>query len=91
MSQNNSAVEDGEEKLTKEDYIARYARALDEIEKALEPFREHKRDLKRSFIENNWLSQEEMSMVLRAYRMLKGDLDLDMVQHFWLYSIWPID
>lgn len=68
--------------LTKEDHIQNYAKALDQTLKAMEPFREHLKDLKRSYVENNWLSREEMSVVLKAYRSLKKDEDLGEVQHY---------
>ena len=72
-----------EKVLTKEEHILNYARALDEIDKSIEPFREHKKALKESYKENGWLSKDEMSAVLRAYRMLKKDEDVnDIVDMF---------
>lgn len=78
MSNSNNT----EEVVTKEQHIQNYAKALDQTLKAMEPFREHLKDLKRSYVENEWLSREEMSVVLKAYRSLKKDEDLGEIQHY---------
>lgn len=74
--------EQEEEVLTKEELITRYAKALDEVDRAMEPFREHKKELKQSYIENGWLTKEEMSMILKAYRLMKKEEDLGEIQHY---------
>jgi len=71
-----------DEVLTKEELIARYAKALDEVDRAMEPFREHKKELKTSYLENGWLTKDEMSMVLKAYRMMRKEEDLGEIQHY---------
>jgi len=43
----------------------------------MEPFKEYRRDLKKSFVENNWLSRDEVRMAVKAYRMLKIYDDFD--------------
>jgi hypothetical protein len=80
MSDTTQTQED--EVLTKEELIIRYAKSLDEVEKAMEPFKEHKKELKASFLENGWLTKDEMSMVLKAYRMMKKEEDLGEIQHY---------
>jgi hypothetical protein len=71
-----------DEVLTKEELIVRYAKALDEVDRAMEPFREHKKELKQSYLENGWLTKDEMSMILKAYRMMKSEEDLGAIQHY---------
>jgi hypothetical protein len=71
-----------DEVLTKEELIARYAKALDEVDRAMEPFREHRKELKQSYLENGWLTKDEMSMVLKAYRLMKKEEDLGEIQHY---------
>ena len=80
MSDTAQTQED--EVLTKEELIIRYAKSLDEVERAMEPFKEHKKELKASFLENGWITKEEMSMVLKAYRMMKKEEDLGEIQHY---------
>jgi hypothetical protein len=71
-----------DEVLTKEELIARYAKALDDFDRSMEPFREHRKELKQSYLENGWLTKDEMSMVLKAYRMMKKEEDLGEIQHY---------
>lgn len=80
MSDTTQNQED--EVLTKEELIVRYAKALDEVDRAMEPFREHKKELKTSYLENGWLTKDEMSMILKAYRMMKKEEDLGEIQHY---------
>ena len=54
-----------------------YIRRLDEIEVQMEPLKEMKKQLKEEFKEEGKLTKEQMSMALRAYRMIKNDVDLD--------------
>lgn len=83
MSNTTQTVENQEDEvLTKEELIVRYAKALDEVDRAMEPFREHKKELKQSYIENGWLTKDEMSMILKAYRMLRSEEDLGEIQHY---------
>ena len=81
MTETNASKQE-EEVLTKEELIVRYAKTLDELDRAMEPFREHKKDLKQSYIENGWLTKDEMSMILKAYRMMKKEEDLGEIQHY---------
>jgi hypothetical protein len=68
---------------SKEENIVRFITALKAVEEEMEPFKEHKRDLKRSYIENNWLSKEELSYAVKAYRMLKSDLDYEVFANIY--------
>ena len=54
-----------------------YIRSLRAIEDAMEPFKEQKRELKAEFKEQGWLTGDEISVAVKAYRMLKADQDID--------------
>ena len=69
--------------LTTDEYVVEYIKALKAIEDEMEPLKEHKRDLKANYIENEWLSKEEISMAVKAYRLLKGDTDMDQLMDFY--------
>lgn len=73
----NQKNEETEKELSREEHMANYARSLDEIEKCIEPYRDHKKALKEHYKENGFLTKEDMSLVLRAYRMLKKDESID--------------
>ena len=62
---------------TEEQNMIDYIRRLDEIEVQMEPLKEMKKQLKEEFKEEGKLTKEQMSMALRAYRMIKTDVDLD--------------
>ena len=63
----------------KEQYIESYIKSIASIEAALEPFKEQKRALKANYIENGWLSREEISMAVKAYRMMKSEVDVEQL------------
>ena len=57
--------------------VLEYIRSLRTIEDAIEPYAEQKRELKAEFKEQGWLSGDEISIAVKAYRMLKADQDID--------------
>ena len=56
-----------------------YIRNLNAIEEAMEPYKEQKRELRKEYKEQEWLSKEEISMAVKAYRMMKSEVDIDQV------------
>ncbi len=68
-------------------YVKEYIRSLAAIEEAMEPYKEQKRDLRSEFKENNWLSTDEISAAVKAYRLFKGKVDIDeVVENFQMFS-----
>ena len=63
--------------LSKEEHIKNYLKDLIETEEAMEPLKEHKRDMRKSYIQNEWLSKDEIWIAVKAYRMIKGEKDID--------------
>ena len=61
----------------KEDYIVDYVASISAIEEAMEPFKEQKRDLRKEYVENGWLSKEEIKTAVRAFRLMKAEVDFD--------------
>ena len=59
--------------------VLQYIRSLKAIEDAIEPYAEQKRELKAEFKEQGWLSGDEISLAVKAYRMLKKDQDIDEI------------
>ena len=64
---------------TKQEYIGNFIRALAEVEAEMLPDQEHRKDLKKSYVQNGWLTKEELSSAIRAYRMLKIDVDIEQL------------
>jgi len=68
-------------------YVKEYIRSLAAIEEAMEPYKEQKRDLRTPFKENNWLSTDEISAAVKAYRLFKGKVNIDeVVENFQMFS-----
>ena len=63
--------------LTKEDYIVNYIKSIATIEEAMVPYREQRKDLRKSYIDNGWLEKEDIKVAIRAYRLMKQDVDFD--------------
>ena len=77
-----------EEKLadekTKEEHMADYLESMKALEEAMEPYKEQKRELKAEYIDEGWLTREDISLAVKAYRLAKSDTDMsqliDMVE-----------
>ena len=65
------------EQKSKEELVVEFIKAFDANEKAMEPFKEFRRDLRKNYIENEWLSREDVRHAIKAYRMLSKDEDFD--------------
>ena len=62
--------------IEKQKYLENFIKSFATVESEMEPLKEHKRDLRKQYADNNWLSREEMRLAVRAYRMLKTDEDV---------------
>ena len=67
----------------KKEAIEKYIKSLATIEMAMEPLKEQKKALRQNYIENGWLSREEISTSVKAYRFLKNKLDIDEFNDFY--------
>ena len=68
---------------TSQEYATDFIKAFAEAEAEILPYREHIKDLKKSYINNGWMSSEELRMAVKAYRMLKSDEDIDQLTTFY--------
>jgi hypothetical protein len=63
---------------TKEERIKDFVKALAAVDQAMQPFKEQRADLKKNYVENDWLSKEELRYVSKAYTLAKkSDFDID--------------
>jgi len=74
---NNKEIEE------KEKHITSFIKNLAAVEEAMEPFKEQKRDLRQNYVENGWLTKEELRMAVRAYRLMKTDTDMEQLLDFF--------
>jgi uncharacterized protein YpbB len=61
----------------KTEKMIEYIRSLKAIEDAMEPYKEQKRELRKDFKEQGWLTAEEISLTVKAYRMMKSEVDIE--------------
>ena len=66
----------------KEDYVVDFIKAFKAIEDEMEPYKEHKRDLRKNYVQNGWLTGNELRQAVRAYRMLAKDDDIDQFTNY---------
>lgn len=60
-----------------------YIKALAAIEEEMEPYKEHKRELRSNYIKQGFLTRDEMRTATRAFRMIKkGDSLEDLIDVF---------
>ena len=63
--------------ISKEDHIVNYIKSIASLEEAMLPYREQRKDLRKSYVENSWLEKEDIKLAVRAYRLMKQDVDFD--------------
>ena len=61
----------------KDEHVVEFIKALKAVEDEMEPYQEHRRDLKKNYVNNGWLSKDELRSAVRAYRMMRSGDDID--------------
>jgi hypothetical protein len=63
--------------LTKQEHLSNYIRSMAQIEACIKPYQEQRRDTKKNYKDNNWLTKEEIKLADKAYSLLKQEIDFD--------------
>tara|TARA_B100000287_G_scaffold435384_1_gene503423 strand:- start:1227 stop:1496 length:270 start_codon:yes stop_codon:yes gene_type:complete len=66
-----------------QEHVINYVKSLAAIEEAMEPFKEQKRGLKNNYIENGWLSREDISLAVKAFRMIQKNTDPEQLMDYY--------
>ena len=61
----------------KAEKYAEYIQSVAAIEDCMKPYREQRKELRRNFMDNRWLSKEEISLALKAFRLWENQVDFD--------------
>lgn len=64
------------ESKSKNEHISDYIESLKAIEDCMEPYKEQKKELKEEYLEKKWLSKEDISLSVKALRLLKENVDI---------------
>jgi hypothetical protein len=62
---------------TTENYVVNYLKSMLAIEEAIEPYKEQKKELRTEFIENGWLTKDQIWSAVKAYRLYQKGADMD--------------
>ena len=62
---------------TKEERIVDYVTSIASLDDAMKPYKEQKSDLRKSYLDNKWLTKDEIKTALKAYRLRKDNTDMD--------------
>ena len=57
--------------------IVEYIKSIKALEDAMEPFKEQRRELRKEYQDNGWLTREEIRVAIKAYRLMRSGDDLD--------------
>tara|TARA_B100000085_G_scaffold60353_1_gene53111 strand:- start:14168 stop:14437 length:270 start_codon:yes stop_codon:yes gene_type:complete len=68
--------------ISKEEHLSNYIKTFVALEEAMEPFKEQRKDLRESYNENGWLTKEEMRLAVKAYRLYKSEIDMDLLADY---------
>ena len=68
---------------SKEERMKDFVRGMVAIEQAIQPYKEQRSDMRKSYVENGWLSKDEMKNVMRAYRLKKYKTDISELEQVY--------
>ena len=74
MSESNNNVDQ---------YIENYIKSVAALDEAQEPFKEQRRDLRKEYDDNGWLSKEQQRVAVKAYRLIKDEEDIEQLLDFY--------
>ena len=58
----------------KKKHVLRLIKSYKAIDSAILPYQEQKKELRKEYIENDWLSNNEVSLVKKAYNIVKEEV-----------------
>ncbi|HHZ94723.1 MAG TPA: hypothetical protein EYN67_03990 [Flavobacteriales bacterium] len=58
-------------------YVVEYIRSLKTLEDAMEPYKDQRRELRNEYRRQGWLTRDEISNAVKAYRLMKGEVDFE--------------
>ena len=61
----------------KELMLVEYIKSVKALEDAMEPYKDQRRELRKEYQDNGWLSREEIRVAVKAYRLMRSGDDLD--------------
>jgi len=66
----------------KKKHVTNLIKSYRAIDGAIQPYQDHRKELRTEYIENQWLTNGEISLVKKAYNAVKTKVDLDDLSSF---------
>ena len=66
-----------DEEFSKEQLVVNYIKSMLALEQAMEPYKEQKKELRKEYIDQGWLSKDEIWSAINAYRLYEKGADMD--------------
>jgi len=77
MSADLKLVNEESKETTKEQYVVNYLKSMIAIEQAMEPYKEQKKELRKEYIDNSWLTRHDLWSAIKALRLYEQEADMD--------------
>ena len=68
---------------SKKELVVNYLKSLATLEAAIEPYMEQKKDLRKEYIDNDWLSRDEIWAAVRAFRFYQKGANMDSLNEMY--------
>lgn len=68
---------------TIDQHIETYIKSVAALEEAQEPFKEQRRELRKEYEDNGWLSKDQQRLAVKAYRLIKDEEDMEQLLDFY--------
>ena len=66
----------------KKKHVVNLIKSYRAIDGAIQPYQDQRKELRTEYIENQWLNNNEISLVKKAYNAVKTKVDLDDLSSF---------
>mgnify|MGYP003627083531 FL=1 len=66
----------------KKKHVINLIKSYRAIDGAIQPYQDQRKELRTEYMENQWLSNNEISLVKKAYNAVKTKVDLDDLSSF---------
>jgi hypothetical protein len=67
----------------KKEAICDFLKELTIVTDQMGNLRDHMKDFKGSYIENGWLSKEEIQLIQKAFRLFNSDVDISELEEYY--------
>ena len=67
----------------KKKHVENLIASLRTLEAQMEPYKEQKRELKKTYVENGYLSREDVSSAIKAYRMIEKGQNFESLEEMF--------